>query len=1086
MDIHKLHIFSKNTDAFASQRGYNYQTLKTLESWVQNFIDKKQEIIYCEFEEDIFHKDFISKEAKFKQIKLYSNNFSFKSNEIKKSIVNFFLLHIKSDYSDFKKEFIFETNSNIVRDYDGNDASLLKEWFNNQFSLSEVDLKKYSNKVKEIVSEYIKKQEKNYEIKLIKEASEIFNKLNDEFWNDFTRLIKWDFKNTNPDDEFSNTIKKIKSLITKIPISSVSDDKNIFSSLLETVFVKVTNSDYNERTLTFRKFENTILSLGEKEDGWYSRKFNYYLNIESIDSFRFGEFYEILDLINYCRRKKYLHHHKEKWNALTNFYLNTDSISPYYRRKIIYELIFLNNEFHEVDYENLSARIRPDGNLFGFENHIRYYLEDFKNFITPEDLEDAKNIINILFPVVIDNKINIDKKEHSKWVITLFKEISKRLTNSSNSTERCKYLELKATFLMVSNISRGKNPLEFIKYYDELIENLDKSPLYEVSQLGDRLNKYIKMFINSEPDDTWGLINALEEFSTRLFPYIEKREGKISLAKQQVQRGVQYIKTNKKHLLLKALDYFHKAKINYLQEDTIEGYTLGLINISQLYNKLGLHLAAKYYALASFRISINKELINRVENSFELLFYSDYKSGSWLNAIDIYSKYIFTREQSNYEKSDFEHESKITRKLTFLLYVMLKKSNHFNDFVTEYINSFGYIGNDIINPILKKYDEFLPTENHFNQFLIKEVNDYPLNDIGTERVISFKALGSLWRIKFPNKYELIGISEEFISNLQILLAEISLFEVDFHLLKTEIEIELELSKEYKEPEELPSNEVIKRKVFIVKCNSKNEKKLNFHTVHSTISVSYILNSMSLLKYEEFQSNFMDFIKERELDNKQISVNIYQKIHRDVYSKKSFKEFKNQKLNNFKIDLDFIKDNEFMKWNHSLSHKYNYEDSIFAIKTRFENTYKGTYLTILKLKKDKKFILLINKLRKDGWKDWQIISNIFNFIVDYKVRVFEAENLKGLDEKSFREKYHELFYKYVKLDEKDCYIYFPVEAFESKEFEFQFNISIVAILNRFQLECKLQTPAFKAIREFLNIKFNLNKDDYHVNNPLKNL
>ena len=28
MSITNLHIFSKNTDAFASQRGYNYQTLK--------------------------------------------------------------------------------------------------------------------------------------------------------------------------------------------------------------------------------------------------------------------------------------------------------------------------------------------------------------------------------------------------------------------------------------------------------------------------------------------------------------------------------------------------------------------------------------------------------------------------------------------------------------------------------------------------------------------------------------------------------------------------------------------------------------------------------------------------------------------------------------------------------------------------------------------------------------------------------------------------------------------------------------------------------------------------------------------------
>ena len=57
MELNKLFLFSKNTDAFAAQRGYNYQTLKTLETWVNNFLDGNKEDIYCEFEEDIFQKD---------------------------------------------------------------------------------------------------------------------------------------------------------------------------------------------------------------------------------------------------------------------------------------------------------------------------------------------------------------------------------------------------------------------------------------------------------------------------------------------------------------------------------------------------------------------------------------------------------------------------------------------------------------------------------------------------------------------------------------------------------------------------------------------------------------------------------------------------------------------------------------------------------------------------------------------------------------------------------------------------------------------------------------------------------------------
>ena len=99
----KLHIFSKNTDAFASQRGYNYQTLITLEAWVNNLKNGVEEDIFCEYEEDIFHKNKFDNSVKFRQIKLYSTNFSFKSEEIIKCIVHFFMLHVKSEYYSFDK-----------------------------------------------------------------------------------------------------------------------------------------------------------------------------------------------------------------------------------------------------------------------------------------------------------------------------------------------------------------------------------------------------------------------------------------------------------------------------------------------------------------------------------------------------------------------------------------------------------------------------------------------------------------------------------------------------------------------------------------------------------------------------------------------------------------------------------------------------------------------------------------------------------------------------------------------------------------------------------------------------------------------
>jgi hypothetical protein len=71
MPLNKLSIFSKNTDANEVVKGYEYQKLRTLENWLSNKVNKAEEIIYCEYEDDIFQRDISASKSKFTQIKLY-------------------------------------------------------------------------------------------------------------------------------------------------------------------------------------------------------------------------------------------------------------------------------------------------------------------------------------------------------------------------------------------------------------------------------------------------------------------------------------------------------------------------------------------------------------------------------------------------------------------------------------------------------------------------------------------------------------------------------------------------------------------------------------------------------------------------------------------------------------------------------------------------------------------------------------------------------------------------------------------------------------------------------------------------------
>ena len=265
MEINKLFIFSKDTDAYSAQRGYNYQTLKTLETWVDNYLDNIDDDIYCEFEEDIFQKNNFFKKAKFRQIKLYSSNFSFKSIEVQKCLFHFFILHVKSDYNDFNKEFIFETNTNIANEYNGNDGEILKNWYENQNNISPEQLKLYSNKTRDIVSNFINSSltgfRKTFSDEIITETKKIFENLDDNFWLNFTKLIKWKFIGVRPDIEYSNIKERIESQILKLPFSEVINDRlqKFYGVLLEKIFTISVNQDADERKLTKSLLEKQYL-----------------------------------------------------------------------------------------------------------------------------------------------------------------------------------------------------------------------------------------------------------------------------------------------------------------------------------------------------------------------------------------------------------------------------------------------------------------------------------------------------------------------------------------------------------------------------------------------------------------------------------------------------------------------------------------------------------------------------------------------------------------------------------------------------------------------------------------------------------
>lgn len=408
-DLSSLYVFSKNTDAHASIKGYNFQTLKTVEAWLMAYIGKAEGKIYCEFEEDIFEQ---GKEVlKFRQLKLYSSNFSFSSEEVLKALFHFFMLHVKTDYKGNEKEFIFEANSSIARKHTDNDAELLSDWNDSQGKLAGELLVKCINKSKDIISSIIadlSKPSGDGKVKPgIETALKTFESLTNEDWTSFIQSIRWRFAGNEPEIEFTKTIQSINGLINVLPYPNI-DETALLGILYKHVSLKASEKQPENRALSKEEFDRLLLSTGSDDDRWYIDVFEMWKDADDIAEFRIGDFYEILNAAKHCRTNPYLLDHTQTWIKVLSFFIFKLEIRRSLKLEAIYEYLWLN--IRPMEMYKL-----PVGTFVGVEDVIRDYLSNFQDFYSTDDLENAQSIISITSTATLMGKANIPLAELAAW-----------------------------------------------------------------------------------------------------------------------------------------------------------------------------------------------------------------------------------------------------------------------------------------------------------------------------------------------------------------------------------------------------------------------------------------------------------------------------------------------------------------------------------------------------------------------------------------------------------------------------------------------------------------------------------------------
>lgn len=1080
MNLSKLSIFSKDTDAVETVKGYEYQKLRTLQTWLISYIEKRNEVIYCDYQEDIFLRNLDNWSSRFIQLKLYSSkNFSFSSVEVKKAISHFFMLFVKGEYKFDEIEFVFETNAAVAGTYKGNDAELLKEWEDNQNDMSVDLIKRSAVKVKEIVLEYVEPFGiKEKDPKLAKDLADtkiVVGELPDSVWEGFAKTIHWNFEDIGANQAVQRVIEDIYMHIDATGFSSAkSTREGVFASLYYKISEKSIDSDSEQRKLDHHLLDSVLLSTGDEDDKWYGEYFSSWRAVENIEHFLAAEFYQVLHAADYCKITNYLTHHADMWIKLLSKYINLTDTPIIFKRKAIYELLWL-----KFNGYSLTVAV---GSLSGYEEMVRGYYSKMNNFDDHESLEAALNLLGVIKAAAAFEKLEVAIEEIEGWEQNLQELVVENLASAEDPSQLCYFHELYAGLLMQQITTADSETIEEIfTQYKRIISMAEVAQTYDIVRLGSRIDGYIKLLIDYKAN--FEIIERLENFSDELMPLVNKLKGDFSTAKLYSQRGYKYLHSKEPKSILRALNYFHRAKQLYLNDGTMEGYVLALLSISQLYSATGNNYAAKFYALSGiWQATENPKLHKRISDGFGLILHYDFEQGNWFNCLEVFRLYINSRSEFKDPVIDTTIDGLLQKSIvtiSSILSMLPKLVPESQSAIEKIIHEMGGLYTEEIKHLKETAD--VMTIEDITSFIKNKCLDEVVSDAGEKRTIKFKALGTVWIITFENKWLESSVGEELAATLQVILLQFGVAKNDIHFLKGEVNIEIVLSDRYRAPEQMPSNEVYAWKIYtrVVIDRVRNEIKMQASAL--TYSIKLILDELSLLPEKEFEEEFQRFFLEENLASKTLPGYLYQGLYRDLFDRDTFAEPDRMSFSTERIIPEII-ESPALAWEDSLSSKYSLDKSLKLITGRYKNMVKKMYLTIEHIKKDEGYGDFLTKWRNDGWLDWQIVLAMYNHMLSYKTNGFVRRGEYKSDEE-FQEAFNEVFFELRKADEKDVYVEFDLDFFSGSDFEFQLNHVMVLILNNWDLENKSRFPNFNFLKEFLNRRFNFGADDVITNSPL---
>lgn len=878
MSTNLLNIFSKDTGATATEQGYHYQKLKTLKTWLENRIAGKDELIYCDTEEDIVQRDIAAGTIRFRQVKLYSTNFSFSTEEVTKSLTNFFMLYAKGDYLFEEAVFVFETNANIAKETRGNDADMLRDWAKDQGNLTGKTLSKCIARVQEILDPYIKagydkEKAKDYEGAFLK-AKSFYEQLPEEFWTTFVQAVRWDFDVIPQEEAIRQLTAEIEELLRQLPLPiDVQKASGYIAALHWEIVQRTIDSSPERRVLSNGLIDYLVLHHGNKKSQWYAAVYEQWSAQQQVKTLHTGQFLEAVAAIRHCRWYLAGTGHEALWLDIIRQYIQWRDISTPFKRKAIYEYFFL-----KVHTAFLKGE--PDFTVANDAELVADYFAQLEERYELRDIEEDISMVQVATTAAKWTEGFAAEALIKHWTEQVSASIEAHLTVPRDVNEYCMLLEMKGTALI--SFDQGMRDIERVRasmdIFRRIAEVLPAAHTYTISRLSDFLKEIANVY-RAFSEKFEDMVDEIETFRREIAAQAPETDRRHKAALDFVTSGSVELEAGAPRNFLRALNIFHQAVQNWRMEDTMDAYVLGLIGMSKVYLALGANYASKYYALCALWATRNtgdERCFAKQGLCYEAAYRADLLQGAWLSAMAVYLPYMNYRNE--FDTSDPAADDNVIKNFIDLLRI-LEGAEHLHPdlvhLIAFYKTQLREFYSEEMNSVVDQMKKHIAESDHPAVFVTGQIIDTPFNDAGAERVIRFKMLNVTWQIYFDNTFITTGIAEEFAAVLQITLCEIGLYGRDIQLPRQVVRINIQQGDE-------ALNQIKQEQniwQLVVPYRDKHEpESARLHYSFLGMNVQTLLATLSPLGPEAMKELYMLLLKKRELGNKALSATTYQRAY----------------------------------------------------------------------------------------------------------------------------------------------------------------------------------------------------------------